>query len=70
MPYPFRQHSSFFDLVVRGPNARAEHSRPLENLKMDELLKQILSSVGATYLILRFGRSIMSLFRHVTREQT
>ena len=34
---------------------------------MDELLKQALCSVGITYLVLRFGRSVASLVGQATQ---
>jgi len=34
---------------------------------MDELLKQIFCSVGAIYLVLRFGYSVTSLLEHLIR---
>jgi hypothetical protein len=37
---------------------------------MDELLKQIFCSVGATYLVLRFGHCITSLADHLGRKRT
>jgi hypothetical protein len=37
---------------------------------MDELLKQALCSVGITYLVIRFGRSVVSLVGNVTQRLT
>jgi len=39
----------------------------MENLGMDELLKQVLCSIGVTYLVLRFGHSIMTLYKRLSR---
>lgn len=36
---------------------------------MDELLKQVFCSIGATYLVLRFGRSVTSLAACLARKR-
>ena len=35
---------------------------------MDELLKQAFCSVGITYLVIRFGRSVASLLGNATHR--
>ena len=40
----------------------------LERIARDELLKQALCSVGITYLVIRVGRSVVSLVGNATQR--
>lgn len=56
-------------LALRLWKVGARESLP-ERIAMDELLKQALCSVGITYLVIRFGRSVISLVGDVTQRLT